>query len=146
MSKQNEGKEKERVCYWEVADVESNGDIIVRVFNESKQNELNELVGRAKARHTKACNKMREQDDRYNELVNILGFEAQAEVFSAAGKAYVYNTKRELIKDIKLSENIKAMQEGRASKKKEPKERVVRAKKNEQVQYIDVDSLVNITL
>ena len=61
-TKTNEGKEKERVCYWEVADVESNGDIIVRVFNESKQNELNALAGRAKARHTKAYNKVREQE------------------------------------------------------------------------------------
>lgn len=143
MSKQNEGNKVERVCFWEVADVEENGDIIVRVFNKDKQDELNALVGKAKAKHTKAYNKMREQDDRYNELVNILGFEAQAEVFSAAGKAYVYNTKRELVKDIKLNENIKAMQDGRRAKKKEPKER---AKKNEQVHYIDVDSLVNITL
>lgn len=137
----NEGNKKERVCYWEVADVESNGDIIIRVYNESKQNELNELAGRAKAKHTKAYNKVREQDDRYNELVNILGFEAQAEVFSAAGKAYVYNTKRELIKDIKFDENIKAMQEGK--KAKEPKEKSVRAKKNEQVRTVDLDSLVD---
>ena len=143
MSKQNEGKEKERVCFWEVADVESNGDIIVRVFNKEKQDELNALAGRAKARHTKAYNKTREQDDRYNELVNILGFEAQAEVFSTAGKAYVYNTKRELIKDIKFNENIKAMQEGRKANKKEPKEKIVRAKKSEQVRTVDLDSLVD---
>ena len=141
MSKQNEGKE--RVCFWEVADVEENGDIIVRVFNKAKQDELNALVGKAKAKYTKKRNKLKEQDDKYAELVDILGFEAHAEVFSAAGKAYMYNIKREMIKDIKLENKKKAMQEGKASKKKEPSEKV---KKREVVTYVDVDSLVNITL
>lgn len=141
-AKMNEENKIDRVCYWEVADVESNGDIIIRVFSKDKQNELNDLVGKAKARHTKKRNETVEGDDRYNELVNVLGFEAQAEVFSAAGKAYVYNTKRELMKDIKLEEKKQAMQDGRKAKK----ERKERVKKNEVVTYIDVDSLVNITL
>ena len=131
----------ERKCFWEVANVDENGDILVRVFNKEKQDELNSLVGSAKAKYTKQRNKTVEGDDRYAELVDILGFEAQAEVFSTAGKAYVYNVKREMIKDIKLENKKQAMQEGR--KAKEPSKKV---KKKEVVTYVDVDDLVNITL
>lgn len=127
-----EGK-KEQKCFWEIERVDNNGDIIVRVYNEAKQKELNSLVGQAKAKYTKEQNKIRKQDDNYAELVEILGFEATIEVFSAAGKAYLYNMKREMAKDAKAEQNKEALLEGaRAAREakgkatKEPKERAER--------------------
>jgi len=106
---------KEQKCFWEVAGVDEEGNIMVKVFNAAKQKELNELVGKAKAKYTKAHNKTVQQDDRYAELVDILGFDATVEMFSTAGKAYVYNVRREMAKDAKAKQNKEALLEGAAN-------------------------------
>lgn len=108
-------KETEKKCFWRIDGVDSNGDIIVRVFNKEKQDELNALVGKAKAKYTREQNKVRKQDDSYAELVDIMGFEAVSEMFSTAGKSYVYNVKREMAKDAKAEQNKKALLDGAAS-------------------------------
>ena len=91
------------------------------------------MVGQAKRKYTMERNKMMKQDDNYAELIDILGFEATIEVFSAAGKAYLYNMKREMAKDAKAEQNKEALLEGaRAAREakgkatKEPKERAER--------------------
>jgi hypothetical protein len=121
-------EEKKQKCYWEIQGVDANGDIIVKVFSPERQKQINELVGTAKAKYTKAHNKLVQQDDHYAELVDVLGFEATTEIFSTAGKAYVYNVKREMAKDIKAEQNKEALlagaQAARASKgTKETRER-----------------------
>jgi hypothetical protein len=122
-----EGK-KEQKCFWELVEVDAEGNFIVKVYNEAKQKELNNLVGQAKAKYTRERNKIMKQDDNYAELIEILGFEATIEMFSTAGKAYVYNVKREMAKDVKAEQNKEALLEGaraaRAARTTERKERV----------------------
>ena len=130
-------------CFWEITDVDSEGNYIVKVYNKAKQKELNELVGAAKAKLTKDQKKRVVQDDNYAELVDILGFEATIEMFSTAGKAYVYNVKKELIKDIKLAGNIQAMQDGKKAKT-DAKERAEKVVKQEVI--VNVEELEDITL
>jgi len=124
-----EGK-KEQKCFWELVEVDAEGNFIVKVYNEAKQKELNNLVGQAKAKYTRERNKIMKQDDNYAELIDILGFDATIEVFSTAGKAYVYNMKREMAKDAKAEQNKEALLEGaraaREAKGKATKERAKR--------------------
>ena len=115
-------------CFWEVTGVDSNGDYIIKVFNEARQKELNALVGSAESKYKKDKEKTLTQDDKYAELVEALGFEANMDLFSAAGKSYVYNVKKELAKDLKQKANADAIKEGKANKQtttKTPKEQTV---------------------
>ena len=132
-------------CFWKVVDVDAEGNIIIKVYNKAKQNEMNKLIAESEKKHSKKKAKTIETDDKYAQLVEDLGFEANIDIFSAAGKAYVYNVKRELIKDIKLEGNKQAMQEGRAaaSERKASK----RTEKVPQVLVaVNVEELEDITL
>jgi hypothetical protein len=125
LDKKVEAKKQEKKCFWEIDSVDAEGNILIKVFNKAKQDELNALVGTAKARYTRAFNKTKQQDDRYAQLVEELGFDpTDADMYELGAKAFIYNMQRERKKDAKAEQNKQALLDGAASARagRQPKE------------------------
>lgn len=112
----NTNNEKNKMkCFWEVTGVDAEGNIIVKVYNMEKQKELNELTEEAQRKHKEEKQRIEDADNKYCELLDLLGIEASIEVFSAAGKAYVRNMKKQLAEDEKVEQRKQALLEGAAA-------------------------------